>query len=141
MKCKACGSENDENATYCRHCGVNLKESDLEDFKDDVEVLNQAFKVSEKRQPFSVSSSDDSIITKLFYKRDRNTGQLRIAKARCISIVVFFAFFIFAFTVPSSPDISFFAVFLAAIIVGLIFAVPTYIIGFIIGWVIDRSKN
>lgn len=136
MKCDACGFENPENATYCHQCGINLKSDDLENFKGNVEVLNEELNVKKKRK----SSSDTSLVSKLFYKRDRHTGELRIAKAKCISLVVFFAFFFFGMSI-GSVALNSVAVFFIAIVFGVLFAVPTYIVGFIIGFVLDRIKD
>ena len=65
---------------------------------------------------------------------------MRIAKTKTISIVVFILFFL-AGLIIGAPGVPFIAVAITAVFFGLIFAVPTYIIGFIIGWVMDRLTH
>ena len=139
MKCKDCGFENDENAVYCRQCGVNLKDSDSDDFKDNIGPMNRQIKISDKRGPYS-TVKEDSFKMKLLYKQDRNDGRVRIGKTRCITLAVFILFFIYAFFF-SIASYNVFVSFLTGLIVGLVFAVPTFVIGFIIGWIIDRIKS
>lgn len=81
------------------------------------------------------------IIEILFYKQDENTNQMRISKTKIITSIVFVIFFVFSinmyFTTPSYGDVNIMAKLLSSIIFGLIFAVPT----FIIGWLISKYLN
>lgn len=139
MKCYNCGFENDNNTTFCRQCGVNLKKGDIETFNDNVEVLNKELKVDNKIQPSSTPNKN-SIQALLLYKTDSHSGKLRLAKTKCISIAVFTAFFFFslAITLWSGNVI---IAFFTAIAFGLMFAVPVAIIGFIIGVAIDKIAH
>ena len=91
MKCDYCGFENEEDAPFCRKCGVNLKHNERKTFKKDVEVLNKDFKVEKKRQSYP-APPEDSIKAKLMYKHDIHTGELRVAKTKCATLVVFCGF-------------------------------------------------
>lgn len=126
--CHECGCENIDEAQFCKNCGLEFKSVPVSE------------KNPEKEVKVIVNQNSNSIVTKLFYKVDKYTGQLRFAKSKSISIIVFVAMFLFAVAVNLGqfPLIS---VFLAAIIVGLIFAVPTFLIGYAIGWAIDRSNH
>ncbi len=77
--CKECGYENVGEAQFCRNCGSKLNESEMIHPVDDAKII-----VNDK--------SDESIITKLFYKTDEYTGQVRFAKTKSISIGVFVIF-------------------------------------------------
>lgn len=125
--CRECGCENIDEAEFCRNCGVRLKE-----VTDKPRPIDDAKVIVKNRQI-------NPIVAKLFYKTDKYSGDLRIAKAKSISIIVFVAFFLLGMAVGTAP--SFFVVFLVAIIFGLIFALPTYIVGYIAGVVIDKLSN
>ena len=86
-----------------------------------------------------VNKNKDSIITKDFYKTDKYTGELRVSKTNSISIAVFILMFLFG--IFSGVDVSVPVVVVAAIIFGLLFAVPTFIIGNLLGWAIDRLTH
>ncbi|MBE6486674.1 MAG: hypothetical protein E7Z85_07545 [Methanosphaera stadtmanae] len=72
----------------------------------------------------------------LFYKRDNETGQLRLSKTKVITSLVFIIFFLFAvnlyFNSPEFVNEDKMSLFVASIIFGLFFAVPAYIIGWLI---------
>lgn len=139
MKCYNCGFENDESTSFCRQCGVTLKESDSEKFKKNVEILNDEFKVDKKRQPYPVPPAD-SIKAKLMYKEDKYSGELRLAKTKCATIVVFTAFFLFSFAITVWAGNIIISIF-ASLAFGLMFAVPVAAIGFALGLVIDRITH
>ncbi|WP_405270628.1 zinc-ribbon domain-containing protein [Methanobrevibacter sp.] len=126
--CRECGCENLDEAQFCKNCGLEFKSLPVNENKPDNEVKVR------------VNKNQDSIISKLFYKTDKYTGELRFAKSKSISILVFVAMFLLAMFVNLGqfPLIS---VFLAAIIVGLVFAIPTFLIGYALGWAIDRLNN
>lgn len=139
MKCYNCGCENDDARSFCRECGVTLRQNDEEKFKKNVEILNDEFKVNKKRQPYP-SPSVDSIQAKILYKKDQYSGQLRLAKTKCATIVVFTAFFLFSFAIlvwSGNVIIAFFA----ALAFGLMFALPVAVIGFVLGLVIDKITH
>ena len=139
MKCYNCGFENDNNTSFCQQCGVNLKKGDIQTFNDNIEVLNKEFKVDNKIQPSS-TPKENSIQALLLYKRDNRSGKLRLAKTKCISIAVFSAFFFFALAVSLWTE-NIFIAFCVSIAFGLMFAVPVAIIGFIMGWAIDKITH
>ena len=136
MKCYNCGFENEYGATFCKECGVNLKTDSEKNSKKHVDVLNKSFKVDRKRQSYPIPS-ENSIKAKLMYKHDERTGQLRLAKTKCATIVVFSAFFIFSFGLSLFSQ-NIIVAFFIAIVFGLVFAVPTFIVGHVLGVVIDR---
>lgn len=139
MKCNSCGFENDEGVTYCHQCGVNLKGSDFDNFKRNVDVLNKDFKVEKKRQPYP-APPEDSIKAKLMYKRDPYSGKLRIAKTKCATIVVFTAFFLFSFGISLFSG-NVIASLFVALAFGLVFALPVFVVGYLIGKVIDMLTH
>lgn len=135
MKCYNCGFENEDGATFCHECGVNLKDG-KKDVNKNVDVLNRKFKVQRKRQPYPIPP-EDSIKAKLMYKHDAHTGELRLAKTKCASIIVFSAFFIFSFGISLFSQ-NIVVAFIVALIFGIVFAVPVVVVGHILGYVIDR---
>lgn len=136
MKCYNCGFENKYGATFCHECGVNLKKDSEKNSKKHVDVLNKSFKVDRKRQSYPIPS-ENSIKAKLMYKHDERTGQLRLAKTKCATIVVFSAFFIFSFGLSLFSQ-NIILAFIIALIFGIVFAIPTFIVGHVLGLVIDR---
>lgn len=121
--CPECSYENIDEAKFCRNCGVDL----------DIKPAKQADIVVKTK-------NNNSIVSKIFYKTDKYTGGLRLAKAKTISVLVFILMFLFAMAV-GIPNASFFLLFLTAIIFGLIFAVPTYVIGFVVGLIIEKLSD
>ena len=85
---------------------------------------------------------ENSIVTKIFYKRDAYTEELRISKTVTISLIVFILFFILFLWIDYS-DYGYFIAedFIIAIIFAAIFAVPCFIIGWIISYFIDSSAR
>ena len=129
--CPDCGCENIDEAQFCRNCGL----------KFDVEVQESSLK---KREVNTVSQtnvlSDNPIISKLFFKSDKYTGELRFAKAKSFSILIFVLMFAFSMTV-GIEGVSFFVLLLSSVIFALIFAVPVYVVGFILGLVADKISE
>ncbi len=76
----------------------------------------------------------------LVYKDDENTGQKRISKAKIISLIVFVLMFLFGISQPNT-NVSGFVVFLAAIVFGLFFSVPVFIVGWLIGKLLSRTNK
>lgn len=123
--CSKCGLENIDEAQFCRNCG---------------EKLNLTSQVSQKTDVVKVTSNRNSITTKVFYKTDKYDGSLRMAKTKTVSIIVFVSMFLFG-VFSGSANFSFGIVFFSAIIFALIFAVPTFIIGTIAGFIIGRISH
>ena len=138
MKCYSCGFENDENTSYCRQCGVNLKDDDVKTFKRNADILNEEFKVNKRHS--HPAPSPNSLQTKLLYKEDRYTGQLRIAKTKCATIVVFSAFFFFSLAISLFAGNILLSI-VVSLAFGLVFAIPVAIIGTIIGYAIDKITH
>lgn len=133
MKCYNCGFENEYGDTFCKECGVNLK---VDDSKNSKSTADDKFKVVKKRQSYP-TPSENSIKAKLMYKHDKYDGRLRIAKTKCATIVVFSAFFIFSFAISLFTQNIVVALFVA-LIFGIVFAIPTFIVGHVLGTLIDR---
>ena len=138
--CSECGFENLDEAQFCRNCGNKLKPKINDIAQNQATSEINEVKQGEVTSKVIVNKNKDSIVSKLFYKTDKYTDELRIAKTNTISIAVFVLVFLFAIVVNASSYSVFVTVF-AAIIVGLIFAVPTYIIGYILGLVIDKLTH
>ena len=85
-----------------------------------------------------------TLIETLFYKADESTNQMRISKTKVITCIVFIVFFILAmiiYTDPAYKDTNIIILLLSAIVFGLIFAVPTFIVGWLIGKLLNRNKT
>lgn len=85
-----------------------------------------------------------NLLTALIYKNDEKSGIKRISKTKVITLIVFVAFFLFAMTIYiTNPEVSpnIFISIIAAAITGLIFAVPVFIVGWIISKFLNRDKN
>lgn len=126
--CPDCGCENIDEAQFCRNCGLKFT----------AEVAKKSAEVKKAPQN-TVAADKNPIVTKLFYKTDRITGEVRFAKAKSISIAVFVLMFLFAMTAPVEG--SFVVVFLTAIIFALMFAIPMYVLGFIVGIIIEKISQ
>ena len=126
MKCYNCGFENEAGVGFCHKCGVNLKNEDVENFNDNVEVLNKEFKVEKKRQAYP-APPENSIKAKLMYKKDYRTGKLRIAKTKCATLIVFTGFFIFAFLITLLKSNIFISI-IVGLLFGFIFAFPVLVL-------------
>ncbi len=131
MRCYNCGYENEDGVSFCHECGVNLKT-----FDENVDGLKKDFKVVRKGQSYSANPLD-SIKTKLMYKYDTNNGRLRLAKTKCATLVVFCAFTGFGLILTLTTGAGIAGIF-GSILFGLVFAAPVAIIGFIIGYIIDK---
>jgi len=85
-----------------------------------------------------------NLIEILFYKYDEETKHMRLSKTKVISSLVFILFFIFAIytylTTPTIKDGNIIISLLASIIVGLIFAIPTFVAGLLINKFLNRNK-
>ena len=138
--CSECGCENLDEAQFCRNCGNKLKAATNEIAQKQATSEVRKVKQKEATPKVVVNKNQNSIVTKLFYKTDKYTGELRIAKAKTISIVVFVVMFLFEVSI-SLAEYSIAVVFIAAIVFGLIFAVPTYIIGYLLGLAIDKLTH
>lgn len=83
-------------------------------------------------------------LKELFYKNDEFTGEYRISKTKLISCMVFIVFFLFAMSLyltdAQYTQTNILGLLIAAIIVGVLFAVPTYILGLLISKIIYRNK-
>lgn len=129
--CSDCGCENIDEAQFCRNCGSKLNADVAKATQNTPNV---------KKAPQTDDISTNQIIRKLFYKTDTVTGEVRFAKAKTISIGVFFLMFLFGISV-GSPGTSFAVVFIAAVLFGLVFAIPLYILGYVVGLIIERISQ
>ena len=138
--CSECGCENLDEAQFCRNCGNKLKAATNEIAQKQASSEVTEVKRKETTPKVVVNKNRNSIVTKIFYKTDKYTGELRIAKAKSISIVVFIVMFFFEIGI-NLAEYSFAVVFITGIIFGLFFAVPTYIIGYLLGLAIDKLTH
>ena len=138
--CSECGCENPDEAQFCRNCGEKLKAAANEAVQKQAAPDVSQVKQKEVTPKVTVNKNKGSIVSKLFYKTDKYTGELRIAKAKTISIVVFVVMFLFEVSI-SLAQYSFIVVLIAAIVFGLIFAVPTYLIGYLLGLAVDKLTH
>ncbi len=129
--CPDCGCKNIDEAQFCRNCGLKFTQEVKQTSRD---VANHS------NAPITSDDGINSVISKVFYKTDIYTGELRFAKAKSISIIIFVATFLFAM-VSGVKGASFLVVLLTAVIFALIFAIPTYVLGFIVGIIIERITN
>ena len=137
--CQDCGYENIDEAQFCRNCGSKLDQKSETPYSDVVkEPSIQSRPIDNEK--IIVKNQNKSFLSRLFFKTDKYSGDLRISKAKSISIIVFIGFFIFAANI-TLPNGSIIVVILTALLVALIFAVPIYIIGYMLGWVIDRITH
>lgn len=123
--CSECGSENPDEASFCRNCGSGLKAA--------------ANEIAQKpaANTVKVNKNSSSVIENLFYKTDRYTGESRISKTNSISIAVFVFMFLFAIAFRSAAA-SVPVVIIVAIIFGLIFAVLAFVICTFLGLLADK---
>ena len=138
--CSECGCENLDEAQFCRNCGNKLKAATNEIAQKQATSEVRKVKRKEVTPKVVVNKNRNSIVTKLFYKTDKYTGELRVAKTKTISIVVFIVMFLFEMGIGLAES-SFAVVVIAGVIFGLIFAVPTYIIGYLLGLAIDKLTH
>ena len=120
--CSECGCENLDEAQFCRNCGGKLKATTNEIAQKQATSDVKEVKRKETTPKVVVNKNRNSIVTKLFYKTDKYTGELRIAKAKSISIVVFVVMFFIEIGI-NLAEYSFAVVFITGIIFGLFFAV------------------
>lgn len=138
--CSECGCENLDEAQFCRNCGSKLKA-----VTDGISQNQPVSEVREVPKPevtpnVTVNKNKDSIVSKIFYTTDKYTGELRIAKTNIISLVVFVVMFLFEVNLGLG-EYSFAAIFISAILFGLIFAVPTFIIGYLLRLAIGKLTH
>ena len=70
---------------------------------------------------------------KLLYWNDKKTNEYKFSKTKFISILVFLFFCVWAMISPPYLKL------VPAIVIGLIFAVPTFILGYIIHYLMNRK--
>ena len=70
---------------------------------------------------------------KLLYWNDKETNEYKFSKTKSISIVIFVVFTVWATISPTAPGL------LVAVLIGLFFAVPAFIIGYIIHYLMNRK--
>ena len=71
---------------------------------------------------------------KLLYWNDKETNQYKFSKTKSISLLIFIVFTLWATISPTAPGL------IVAIMIGLFFAIPAFIIGYIIHYLINRNK-
>ena len=139
--CSECGCENLDEAQFCRNCGSKLKAvTDGIAQKQPASEVIEVPKQEEVTPNVIVNKNKDSIVSKIFYTTDKYTGELRIAKTNIISLVVFVVMFLFEINLGLG-EYSFVVVFISAIVFGLVFAVPTFIIGYLLRLAIGKLTH
>ena len=85
------------------------------------------------------------LLNLLIYKEDKVTGIKRVSKTKLISLIVFIAFFILSFSMyftnPELKGFNIMVVILGSIIFASIFAIPTFVVGFLIGKFIIKDNS
>lgn len=85
------------------------------------------------------------LLNTLFYKIDNETGQVRLSKTKVITCIVFVIFFLIAinlyFNDPQYVNDNKLSLFVASIVFALFFALPTYIVGWLITKLLYRNNN
>lgn len=85
------------------------------------------------------------LLNTLFYKIDNETGQIRLSKTKVITWIVFIIFFIIAinlyYTSPQFANDDKILLLLSSIVFGLVFAVPTFVIGWLISKFMYRGTS
>ena len=111
--CRECKTLNDDEAEYCKNCGINLTEHNNE----------------------KTGLMDNETFQVLFCWKDDYTSEFRLGKTKIAFWIVFFLAFtydlifnIFIYDVELNIILSFFIAILSA----LIFSVPVFAIGYII---------
>ena len=123
--CPECNTENEDDVTFCRNCGINLldvNETDLSGYGNSGITQNQWAQ-------------------KLFFWQDRRTLEYRLAKSKIISEAVFLIGFIygmFFYIFIYDVEFNFILAIIASIILGMIFSLPFFAIGFLIHYLIGR---
>lgn len=74
---------------------------------------------------------------KLFYWDNKELNEYVFSKTKTISILVFVLFFVWAVLTSTAHGII--PILIVAIMIGLIFAVPTFVIGYIIHYLMNRK--
>lgn len=114
--CVNCGKEVDGNVKFCPYCGANQ--------------FRQMNPVSSKSPsiPTKKASQNNDLIYKLFYWN--YDGRYILSKTKVISILTFIVFVLSIFTGPP----------VAVILIGLIFSVFFFVIGFCIHKILGNDK-
>ena len=76
---------------------------------------------------------------KLIYKQNDADNTMRISKTKVITIIVFIIFFAWSF--PDFLNDGLLSALFTAILVGLIMAIPTFVVGWIIGKILEFKQN
>lgn len=128
--CGECGFENHDGAKFCMNCGKMLNEANQEVFYKNGEKI------------IIVNKNNDSPVYNIS-KTEKNAGLAKWGKSKITrislfsSILVFFIMFRYAFSI-APPNSSFPILAAAAIAFALVFAIPVFAIGYIIGWIVER---
>jgi len=133
------------NDNAINNASNNLKNDNQTDTTLDSKVNpdNQSQSISQQNAKSKKSSMDEnSIISGLFYKKDNVTNQLRIAKAKTISIALFFLLLIYMlYTTYIDYGVLYFEDYLGAIMGALFITIPIFAVGWIIGKLMEGSTN
>ncbi|MBQ6349323.1 MAG: zinc-ribbon domain-containing protein [Methanobrevibacter sp.] len=128
--CGECGFENSDEAKFCMNCGKTLNEVNQEVFYKNGEKI------------IIVNKNNDSHLSNI-YKTEKNASLSKWSKSKITrtslfySMLVFVIMFLYAFYI-APPNSSFPILVAAAIVFALVFAVPVFAIGYIIGWIVER---
>lgn len=90
-------------------------------------------------------NEDNSLFAKIFYKKDAYTNEYRISKTKTISVYLFLFLFVTSYVfyiVSYSYSIMDYIFYLfVSLLLALIFAVPVFIVGYIISYFLDKNKK
>ena len=122
--CPECHEENSDDERFCKNCGINLVDN-----KTVLYVSGNNGKIENKW------------VQRLFYWQDKRTHKYRLAKSKVIAEFVFLVFFIFGmyfYLFIYEVEFNLFISIIASIILGLIFSVPVFAVGFLIHHFISK---
>ena len=111
--CPQCKMENEDNAKFCRKCGVSMEGVD------------------------SVSSdniAENKWVLKLFYWHNRWTQESRPAKSKIISEIVYLLVFVYGinyYFIVCGMEYGLVISIIATFILPLVFALPVFAVGFL----------
>lgn len=158
--CPECQKENVDTNNFCEYCGSNLpqiedKKTDIksvvenssEVIKDNVDNIKNQVTNNVNEEKIKTVIQDNSFIEKwkhrLFYWKNKQTNEYKLSKTKLISIIVFLFFMLSACRLYFFTDYiqihgGSIALIIPAIFIGLMFAVPAFIIGYIIHYLMNR---
>ncbi|MBQ2832052.1 zinc ribbon domain-containing protein [Methanobrevibacter sp.] len=137
--CPECGCKTLDEALFCRNCGLRFK-GNINPVsrppQKNITTVKQSPPVTPQIKTPIIKTN--SIVAILFFKGNKFTGELTVAKTKVISIIIFFVMFSVGVSMGGA-GYSALVLFLAAVAFGAIFALPAFAIGLFIRWLSERN--